>query len=233
MYELDVSTIGGFLVTLWEIIRGVLSFDADAYLAVLIQDGGGRVALAVLFLSTLSLSLGQSVVLFANRVGRRRFVLSLMLSATLLVVGVYIWTTAVWLLAATLFDAHQSFRNIFIVVSLSYAPLIYGFLVLLPYLGNIIYMVLRVWILLVLLLAVQALFNFGWLDAVLCSFFGWIILELIVRIPMITAVERWLWRVFSGKDELEETQDIVTEFVQSVRTSAQDWEGEGDHEHRD
>jgi hypothetical protein len=226
MYQIDVSTIAGFLVSLWQIITGVLSFDADAYLAVLTQPGGGRMAVAVLFVSTLSLSIGQSVVLFANRVGRRRFALSLMLSATLLVIGVYIWATAVWLLADTLFDAKQSFSNVFIVVALSYAPLVYGFLVLLPYLGNIIYMVLRVWILLVLLMAVQALFGFSLFDAIICSFLGWVILELIVRIPAITAVEQWLWRVFSGKDSLADTQDIVTEFVQSVRQSAEAWEDE-------
>ncbi len=233
MYEIDVSTLGGFIVTLWEIIRGVLSFDANAYLAVLSQEGGGRISLSVLFLSTLSISLGQSVVLFANRVGRRRFIMSLILSAILLIIGVYIWTTAVWLLSATLFDSHQSFQTVFIVVALSYAPLIYGCLVLLPYLGNIIYMVLRVWIFLVLLMAVQALFGFSLFDAILCSFLGWVILELIVRIPAITAVEHWLWRVFSGKEELGETQDIVAEFVQSVRQSAQKWEEEDDHEHRD
>lgn len=226
MYQIDVSTIGGFLVSLWEIITGVLSFDADAYIAVLTQPGGGRMAVAVLFISTLSLSIGQSVVLFANRVGRRRFVLSLILSATLLVLGVFIWATAVWLLAGTLFGAHQSFQAVFIVVALSYAPLIYGFLVLLPYLGNIIYVVLRVWILLVLLMAVQALFGFSLFDAMICSFLGWVILELIVRIPAITAVEQWLWKLFSGKDALEETHDIVTEFVQSVRASAEIWEAE-------
>lgn len=226
MYQIDLSSISDFLVSLWQIITGVLSFDADAYIAVLTQPGGGRMAVAVLFVSTLSLSVGQSVVLFANRVGRRRFVLSLLLSATLLVVGVYIWTTAVWLLAATLFAADQSFSNVFIVVALSYAPLVYGFLVLLPYLGNIIYILLRIWILLVLLLAVQALFGFGLFAAIICSFMGWVILELIVRIPLITAVEQWLWRLFSGKDSLAPTQDIVTEFVQSVRASAQNWEGE-------
>ena len=233
MYEFDVSTIGGFLAALWAVIKGVLAFDADAYIAVLTQDGGERIALAVLFLSTFSLSIGQSVVLFANRVRRRRFVLSLMLSATLLVIGVFIWATAVWLLAATIFDARQSFRAVFIVVALSYAPLLYGFLVLLPYLGNIIYVVLRIWILLVLLVAVQALFGFGWFEAVVCSLLGWFMLELIVRIPAITAVEHWLWRVTSGKEDLEDTHDIVAEFMESVRESAEDWEEEGDNEHRD
>jgi hypothetical protein len=47
-----------------------------------------------------------------------------------------------------------------------------------------------------------------------------------VRIPAITAVEQWLWRVFSGKENLADTQDIVTEFVQSVRKSAEAWEDE-------
>jgi hypothetical protein len=81
--------------------------------------------------------------------------------------------------------------------------------------------------------AVQALFGFGWFAAVVCSFFGWLILELVVRIPAITAVEQWLWRVTSGKAELAEIHDIVTEFVQSVRQSAQEWEVEDDDEHRD
>lgn len=233
MSNFDVSTIGGFLATLWAVIQGVLSFDPDVYVAVLTQDGGGRMAVAVLFLSTLSLSIGQSVVLFANRVGRRRFVLSLLLSATLLVVGVFIWTTAVWLAAITLFNSQQSFSNVFIVVALSYAPLLYGFLVLLPYLGNIVYIVLRVWILLVLLMAVHALFGFSWFAAVACTLLGWLILELVVRMPAITAVENWLWRITSGKAELAETHDIVTEFVQSVRLSAQAWEEEADDARRD
>ena len=233
MYEFDISTIGGFLAAVWAVINGVLAFDAGAYIAVLAQDGGERIALAVLFLGTFSLSIGQSVVLFANRVRRRRFVLSLLLSATLLVIGVFIWATAVWLLAATIFDAQQSFRAVFIVVALSYAPLLYGFLVVLPYLGNIIYVGLRIWILLVLLVAVQALFGFGWFEAVVCSLLGWFILELIVRIPAITAVEQWLWRITSGKEDLEDTHDIVSEFMQSVRESAEDWEEEDENEHRD
>jgi hypothetical protein len=233
MYEIDVSTISGFLAALWAVINGILSFDAEAYIAVLSQDGGGRIALAILFLSTLSLSIGQSVVLFVNRVSRRRFILSLVLSATLLMIGVFIWATAVWLLAETIFDAHQPFRNIFIVVALSYAPLLYGILVLIPYLGSIIYVVLRVWILLVLLLAVQAFFGFGWFPAIVCSLLGWFILELVVRFPAITAVEQWLWRMTSGKEELEETQNIVEEFVQSVRLSAEAWEDEDNDGHRD
>ncbi|MCZ7667812.1 MAG: hypothetical protein M5U34_11655 [Chloroflexi bacterium] len=228
MYNFDVSTLSGFLAALWVVINGVLFFNADIYLVVLTEDGGGRLSLAVLFLGTLSLSIGQSVVLFANRVNRRRFVLSLLLSAALLVVGVYLWATAVWLLATFLFGGQQSFRNVFIVVALSYAPLLYGFLVLLPYLGNIIYMALRIWILLILLMAVQALFAFGWFEAIVCSLLGWLILELIVRLPMITAVERWLWRITSGKYEMVDTEDIVTEFADRMRQSVQAWENEAD-----
>ena len=228
MYEFDTSTIVGFVTAVWSTIQGVLSFDPDAYLAVLKHDNGGQIAVAALFVSTLSLSVGQSVVLFANRVRRRRFLFSLLLSAVLLVVGVFIWALAVWLLAGFLFGSQQSFSTVFIVVALSYAPLVYGFLVLLPYLGNIIYAILRIWIMLVLLLAVQALFGLALWEAVLCSLFGWVILELVVRIPAITAVEQWLWRITSGKDDLVGTEDLVEEFIRSVRQSAEAWEEE-DH----
>jgi hypothetical protein len=226
LYEFDTSTIVGFVTAVWAVIQGVLSFDPDAYLAVLKYDNGGQIAVAALFVSTLSLSVGQSVVLFANRVRRRRFLFSLLLSAVLLIVGVFIWTAAVWGLAGTLFGSRQSFSTVFIVVALSYAPLIYGFLVLLPYLGNIIYVVLRIWIMLVLLLAVQALFGLALWQAVLCGLFGWVVLELIVRVPAITAVEQWLWRITSGKDEMVGTEDLVAEFIQSVRHSAEAWEEE-------
>lgn len=131
MYQFDLTTIGGFLASLWALIQGVLSLDPQAYNAALTQEGGGRLSLAVLFVAGVSITIGQSVVLFANRLPRRRFIVSLVLSSLLLLVGVLFWAASVWVLATYVFGAERSLRLVMIVVSLSYAPMLYGVFVLL------------------------------------------------------------------------------------------------------
>lgn len=96
----------------------------------------------VFILAALSLTAGQSVVLFANRVPPSRFLLSVwasVLSLTLTAVGQFIFlavalplTTAVW-----------TWLELLVLVLLSDLPYLLGFLVFLPYLGNPILRLLR------------------------------------------------------------------------------------------
>ncbi|MBK8987790.1 MAG: hypothetical protein IPM39_17265 [Chloroflexi bacterium] len=220
MYQFDLTTVGGFLASLWGLMRGVLSLDPAAYQAALAQTGGARLSVAALFVSGLSITLGQSVVLFANRIPRRRFVFSLALSSLLLLVGVLFWAATVWLLAAYLFGAQQPFRSVLIVVSLSYAPLLYGVLVLLPYLGGIIDILLRVWIVVGVVAAVMVIFPLAFWQAVVCCLLGWLFLELATRFPLVTAVESYLWRITAGAPELLSTADAVDSFVQDLRAAS-------------
>lgn len=216
---------------MWALIRGVLSLDPNAYIAALTQAGGGRLSVAVLFTAGLSITLGQSVVLFANRVPRRRFVFSLILSSSLLLVGVFFWAATVWLLATYLFGAQQSIRNVLIVVSLSYAPMVYGVFVLLPYLGNVIDIFLRIWILVAVVGAVMVIFPLTFWQALVCCLLGWVFLELAARFPLVTAVESWLWRITTGASEMRTTEDVVDRFVQEMRTASRPFPGdEGDQD---
>ncbi len=226
MYSFNLGTIGGFLAAMWALIRGVLALDPNAYVAALTQDGGGRLSVAVLFTAGLSITLGQSVVLFANRVPRRRFLFSLILSSLLLLVGVFFWAATVWLLATFLFGAQQSMRNVLIMVSLSYAPMVYGVFVLLPYLGNIIAIFLRIWILVGVVGAVMVIMPLAFWQALLCCLLGWLFLELATRFPLVTAVEAWLWRITTGAPEMLATADVVDQFVQEMRAAARPFAGD-------
>lgn len=221
MYTFDLTTIGGILASLWALIWGVLSFDPDAYVAALTQTGGARLSLAVLFLAGLSITIGRSVVLFANRVGRRRFFFSLVLSSLLLITGVLFWSATVWLLASNLFGAQQPFRSVLVVVSLSYAPMIYGVFVLLPYLGTLLDIALRFWILLNVIGAVMVILPLLWWQALLCCLLGWILLELVIRLPLITAVESDLWRLTTGALEMLATEEVVESFIEELRAYSQ------------
>ncbi|MFO7540185.1 MAG: hypothetical protein R6X32_19255 [Chloroflexota bacterium] len=225
MYHFDLTTISGFLASLWALLWGVLTFDPDAYIAALTQPGGMRLSLAVLFLAGISLTLGRSVVLFANRVGRRRFILSLVLSALLLITGILFWAATVQLLANYLFGTQQTFESVLIVVSLSYAPLIYGVFILLPYLGRPLDLILHIWILLNVIGGVMAILPLGLWQALICCLLGWAILELVTRLRVVTAVQSGLWRLTTGLPELLTTEVAVEGFVQALRAYSQSLPG--------
>lgn len=220
MYQFDLTTIGGFLASMWVLIQGVLSLDPQAYSAALTQEGGGRLSLAVLFVAGVSITIGQSVVLFANRLPRRRFIVSLVLSSLLLLVGVLFWAASVWVLATYVFGAERSIRLVMIVVSLSYAPMLYGVFVLVPYFGNILYIFLRIWILIALVWAVTVIFPLAIWQAMICCLLGWLMLEVVTRLPVVTAVENWLWFKTTGAREILPTEDVVDRFVRELRAAS-------------
>jgi hypothetical protein len=221
MYQFDLTTISGFFTSLWTLLWGVLSFDPDAYIAALTQPGGTSLSLAVLFLAGVSLTLGRSVVLFANRVGRRRFILSLVLSALLLIAGVLFWATTIQLLASYLFGTQQAFESVLIVVSLSYAPLIYGVFILLPYLGRPLDFILHIWILLNVVGGTMVILPLGLWPSVFCCLLGWAIWELVTRLPVVMAVQSGLWRLTTGLPKLLTTEVAVASFVQELRIYSQ------------
>lgn len=208
MYEIDLSTLGGFLAAMWDVTGGVLSLDPAVFTTVLSTAGGGWVALAILFVAGISDMLGQSVVLFANRVSPRRFWVSVFLSALLLAFSVVVWAVSIWLVVRFIFALNGLLSNIFILVALSQAPLVFGFLSLMPYLGNLIYHLVRLWSLLALVVAVKAVAAAVFWQGILACLIGWLFVEFIIHMPFlrIKAIDAWLWRVMTGTREKLDTQ---------------------------
>lgn len=219
MYEIDLTSLSGVLASLWQLARGALGLNPDAFRAAVTQRGGMQLTLAILFLSGVSVTLGQSVVLFANRIGRRRFILSLVVFAAAFVLGVVIWASSIWLIADLVFDAQQPFSHVITVVALSYAPYLFSFLLLLPYLGNIINVALRIWVFLVVLVAVSALYQFNFWEALVVAVLGWILIEFVTHLNFlhIEQLEDWVWRITTGTRQELEPQEIVDYYVESSR----------------
>jgi len=222
MYEFDLTTLGGIFSTLWQLAGGVLRFDPNAFIVALETPGIWKPALGILFLGGISDMIGQSVVLFANRVSPRRFLVSLLMGGAMLVISVFFWAASIWAIASFIFDAHRLLRDVLIVIALSYAPLLFGFLILLPYFGNIIQKLLRVWIFLALLIGVAVAFQFGFWQALLSTVLGWILYELIARIPIlrIKTLDNWLWRLATGTPKLLETDELVDQMVEEARAAS-------------
>lgn len=219
MYKIDLSSLGTIWTSLWQLARGALRLDPDAYQAAVTQPGGTELAILLLFLAGLSVTLGQSVVLFANRIRRRRFILSLVVFAAVFVVGALTWAATIWLMADWIFGAERDFWSVITVVSLSYSPFLFGFLILLPYLGNIISAGLRIWVFLNVLIAIQGLYDFHFFEALIASVLGWLLIELLTQLKFlrIDRLDDWIWRVTTGTPQELKPKDMVSKYIEMVK----------------
>lgn len=178
---------------LGDLIRRALALDPSVY-RLLSEDGLGLgIALLVVALAGLSEGVGQSLVLFINRITPRRFVLSLLLSAATHAVGYLFWAATIWLVGVRLFGRQEEFVVVARAVGLAYAPQLFGFFILTPYLGSLFALVIGVWTLLATVVAVHAGLELTIWQAVACSGVGWLLGQVIRRTlgrPLL-AFERW------------------------------------------
>lgn len=165
-----------------ELMGAALTLDAAAFRALLASDTSGlRVGLLVVYVAGLSSSLGQSVALFATRASPRRFAATLALQALLFVGAFLVWALTLWWLAAVAFSAPRPLSDVIAVVGLAYAPQLFGFFTLAPYLGSPLQALLSIWTLLATLIATAAVFDLAIGPAIAVSAGGWLGSQLLLR----------------------------------------------------
>ena len=215
-----METLITFLDLMSDLIKGVLRLNPLVFQAALDSSIAGVIALIILFLAGLSDTIGHSVVFFANRVPRRRFLFATIVEVLIFVIGVFFWAGSIWLVADFVFDAEQSYDYVVRTVALGYAPLLFGFLILLPYLGNIIFVVLRIWVLLAVLVGVSVAFTFGFWPALICSVSGWIILTFLARLPFLRVkrIDDFLWRFSTGVDKELDSKEAVAQYMREMQS---------------
>ena len=164
-----------------ELISRALRLEQIPFIHLLTSPNSLLTSLTVVFLAGLSRGLGQSLVLFVNRIKPRRFMFSLLVSGILYVFGFLFSVLSIWFLAKFLFDKPQPFGLIASVVGLSYAPYLFGFFILTPYFGSFFNIVLSVWRLAALLIALEVTLFLNLWEAVACSFSTWLLIEVLER----------------------------------------------------
>ena len=169
--------IPGFLETL----RLALRLNPTIFTVLPGTAQGLTYAVAIVLLAGISEALGQSVVLFLNRVRPRRFILSLSITTLSTVAGYLLWTLTIWSVGNLLAETYQPWSVVAVVVGLAYAPQILAFFELTPYLGNLIWGILSLWS----MLAIVGALRFGWgmetWQALLTSGLGWIVIQTMRR----------------------------------------------------
>lgn len=205
--------------TLWQLILAAWALQSGAFQTVEAHPQGGALALTVLMLAGVSLTLGQSVVLFINRVNPLRFVLCLLVGALVFAIGVWFWVGSVWLIATLILGYKQSLPGVLRAVSLAHAPLLFGVFVLLPYLGTFVYRLLYVWTLLAILTALMATFQLNFWQALECGVLGWLFVEGLEHFAEqpVRAFLDWIWRITTGKPTRISVEELTRSAIQRAR----------------
>ena len=116
------------VTTFFRVVREMLSPTTDGFIAIYSLDGAFRMALTVAALAGLSEAVGESAVLFINRVRVRRFILSLLISAVIFVFTYLFLAVSISTVARFAYGSDASLRSVATLVGLSYAPRLFGFL---------------------------------------------------------------------------------------------------------
>jgi hypothetical protein len=103
-------------------------------------------AVILIFLAGLSEGVGaRTSVLLINRTTPIAFVLSLLIAALLFLFSAVVWIGGVWLAATSLFGLNNALLEFFYGLSVAYTPFLFSALALLPLVGPLLRVLLRLW----------------------------------------------------------------------------------------
>lgn len=145
------------LNSFWELVGQVLRLDTSAVSRYIGQPGSGQLAVAMVLIAGLSEAVGNSVVLFVNRVRPVRFLLTLVVVSIVFAFTYLFWTLTVHLIARFAFSVSVSYTVVAELVAFGFAPRVFGFLEFMPVLGRPVASLLRIWSLLAVLLLVATI----------------------------------------------------------------------------
>ncbi|BAZ67400.1 MAG: YIP1 family protein [Pelatocladus maniniholoensis HA4357-MV3] len=194
----------------WELVFGAIALNPKAFELIQILPQGFRVALYTALLAGFSQAFGQGIVLFVNRVKPIRFLLSLAIASVLFAFSVLFWGLSTWFVSWLFFDASTPYETIWSLLGLAYAPMIFSFLVALPYFGVPINVILSIWTLLAFEVGLHAVLHVSVWRAFWCAGLGWIVLQILQRTigKPIAAIGVWLSNTVAGKKLVTDMRGI-------------------------
>lgn len=204
--------MGDFLGSLWRAITGVWSLDSSMAEWFRTYPQALEISITIAMLAGISTLLGNSVVLFWNRIRGWRFAVSLVFNGVSMV-ALFVAQAVVIALVGYLFTGDRlTFLTAARAVMLATAPLLFGFLELAPYVGPGIARVLQVWSLLALWTIVSVVYGVGYWEALLITGVGWGVMQGLswVLARPLSALGNRIWKMLSGNPTLLTAQDILS-----------------------
>ena len=203
-----------YLLLVWATITSTLFFDPSALEVVEKYPQSAWIVGGIVFLAGASTLLGQSAVLFVNRVRRGRFFMSLITNGIVFMISYAVWGLTISIVGRVLFQVDPPWGQVVRMVGLSTAPLVFGFLVLIPWMGPFISKVLNIWSLLILVGIVQYSFKIGFWGAVTCVGLGWLLSLLFTNTVggPVTRLRNKVFQKVAGSSLARTNEDILLQF---------------------
>ncbi|WP_428408373.1 hypothetical protein [Hyphococcus sp.] len=170
-------------LTMMSLALGAIGFSTEAFAAAAASGRAQTAALLIAFLAGVSEMLGQSVILVVNRVALYRFLASLAFTGF-----TYVLTALAWALSAIAVApltrlgvlGPNEIAGVFGVVSLAFAPRLFGVFSIAPYFGQALGNLLEAFALALAVFGLHAGFGLPLHAAAFCGGAGWV-LSYIVR----------------------------------------------------
>jgi hypothetical protein len=174
-------------------IRQAMRLNPEVFVAVARSPNGIYLAMTVVALAGISETIGQSLILFVNRLRPRRFIPAVLIGVISYVVGYLLWTTSVFVVVRYVFQVPAAWVTIASVVGLAYAPQVLAFFELTPYFGNAFGILLTLWTMVALIVAMVAGLGLPLGQAVFAASLGWLLLQVVRRTVGIPVNSAWQW----------------------------------------
>jgi hypothetical protein len=171
-----------------------------------------QIAATVAALAGVSTLLGDSVVLFLNRVRGWRFLVTLLLNGAAMVLLYVLQALMIAVIGPLVVGHTPGLVSILRGVMLATAPMVFGFLGLIPYAGPAITRLLQAWGVLTLWIVVAVVFQADFFASLLITLIGWGAMQLLswgLSRPVSWVGDR-IWRVVTGKPSLMSGTDILS-----------------------
>ncbi|MFT3969543.1 MAG: hypothetical protein QM695_04480 [Micropruina sp.] len=178
------------------------------------------VAVGVALLAAISVMIGHAVVLLVNRITGLWLAVALLLSAFWLVVLHAIESVVLWALGSLIGGQPVPYLIVLSGVLVSTAPQIWGFLVLIPYMGTAINRLLSAWSAIVLWAVTAGTFEVGRWTALAMVAASWLVMQVLSTVcaPWISrGLALWFYRMtgrpirVSGSDVLNGSPMLASE----------------------
>lgn len=224
----DLRPLFQALLALWTLLFQMESANGNL-LAIIDGYVGLRVAFGIFFLAGLSEAYGtRAVTLFLNRLGRRPFFLSLVITSALFVLGAVLWAFSIREIGAFFFNTKQGLSVALQAVGIAYIPLLFAFLAFVPYVGPAILVVLQGMSLVLATMSISHGFAVAVWEAAIIAVGGWLFLQglrLLTAGPT-TWISRKLLQLVSGREVHYRLREIVPTVPLSLSDQSRASEGE-------
>lgn len=192
---------GRYLAGMFELITRTYRLDPAALAWVRDQPYSIWLTVGVALLAGISIMVGHAAVLLLNRITGWRFFAGLLISAVGLVILYMLESFVLWSLGSWWRGSEVSYVTILSGVLAATAPQIWGFLVLIPYLGTAIGRLLSAWSATCLWAVTVAVFGLGRWPALVLVAAAWLAMHLISTLcsPFVSRALAWMFERFSGR----------------------------------